>query len=339
MNSDSHRAIDLVMEGGGIKGVALVGALSVLEDRGYRWVNMAGTSAGAIVATLATAGYTAAELRPIIGGLDFSQFLDSTPRWLPPKTRAIYNLLAHWGIYTGDRFLTWMQQMLAAKGVRTFRDLKRGIPDRRQRYRVRVVASDVTRGRMLVLPEDIGHYGIDPDDLEVALAVRMSMSIPGLFRPVVQPMTDAGGKRYTFYIVDGGLLSNFPISLFDGPGMDDRPTFGLRLTNHGQPTMVQYRTRGLISYIMAMLGTVVGAADAYYLDSHTFLRTIEIDNMGISPIQFDLDRTQKQALYESGCAAARAFLETWDFAQWKRAYAEWAGIGRRQILRTILEKR
>jgi hypothetical protein len=193
MPCTEHCSIDVVMEGGGIKGIALVGVLAVLEDRGYRWVNMAGTSAGAIVATLATAGYTAHELRPIIGDLDFTWFMDSSPRWLPPRLRATYNILAHWGIYKGDRFLTWMREMLAAKGVRTFADLKRGLISRGQQYRVRVVASDVTRGKMIVLPEDSAAYGIDPDDLEVALAVRMSMSIPGFFR---QPGTSTNGSEH-----------------------------------------------------------------------------------------------------------------------------------------------
>jgi NTE family protein len=244
-----------------------------------------------------------------------------------------------------------MRAMLAAKGVRTFGDLKRGIADRRQLYPVRVVASDVTRGRMLVLPEDIIHYGTRPDDLEVAMAVRMSMSIPGFFRPVIlhadDPERPALGDsaigvrrdKIPCYVVDGGLLSNFPISLFDGPGMDDRPTFGLRLTSHGRPPIARYRARGLVTYIMAMFGTATGAADAYYLDSHTFLRTIEIDNQGISPIRFDLAAAEKLALYDAGAAAAREFLSDWDFDRWKRAYADWAGLSRRQLLRSALEPR
>jgi NTE family protein len=347
MGCEEHCAVDVVMEGGGIKGIALVGALSVLEARGYRWVNMVGTSAGAIVATLATAGYTAAELKTIIGELDFTQFTDNSPWWLPPWTRGMFNLIAHWGIYKGDRFLEWMRERLAAKGVRTFADLKRGIPNRGQFYRVQVVASDVTRGRMLVLPEDIVHYGIRPDDLEVAAAVRMSMSIPGFFRPVTLytreerfvPGVGIKIDRHPCYIVDGGLLSNFPISLFDGPGMDDRPTFGLRLTSQGRPPVVRYRARGLFTYFMAMFGTATGAADAFYLDTHTFLRTIEIDNLGISPINFDLTRVEREALYDSGAAAAREFLADWDFDNWRRAYAAWAKVGRRQLLTSILEEK
>jgi NTE family protein len=356
MPCTEHCSIDVVMEGGGIKGIALVGALAVLEDRGYRWVNMAGTSAGAIVATLATAGYTAHELRPIIGDLDFTWFMDSSPRWLPPRLRATYNILAHWGIYKGDRFLTWMREMLAAKGVRTFADLKRGLISRGQQYRVRVVASDVTRGKMIVLPEDSAAYGIDPDDLEVALAVRMSMSIPGFFRPVTlyagwppghgQVSSEVFKPRIAVppgvspcYIVDGGLLSNFPIRLFDGPGTDERPTFGLRLTSHGRPAVAKYTANNLLSFLLALIGTAIGAADAYYLDTHTFLRTIEIDNLGIAPTRFDLGGAEKQALYDSGAAAARDFLATWDFDEWKRACARGASVGRRDLLRSALESR
>src|SRR3712207_8748571 len=51
---------DLVLEGGGVKGIALVGALSVLEEAGYRVQRVAGTSAGAIVGSLVAAGTPAA---------------------------------------------------------------------------------------------------------------------------------------------------------------------------------------------------------------------------------------------------------------------------------------
>lgn len=319
---------DIVMEGGGVKGTALVGALAVLEDRGYRYINLAGTSAGAIVAALAAAGYAAQELREVMSGLDYRQFLDGGPYWLPARTRAAYNLVRHWGIYRGDRFLEWLREMLAAKGVRTFADLRRGIPDRSEVYRLRVVASDVTRGRMLILPKGIEHYGIPPDDLEVALAVRMSMSIPGFYRPVTL-RNEAGDPSY---VVDGGLLSNFPISLFDGPGMDERPTFGLRLTSPARDRVTRFHARGLLTYTMAMFMTAIEAADERYIEAHDFIRTVTIDSQDISPIDFDITPGEKEALYEAGVAAAREFLATWDFEEWKRNYSRWAGLDRRRLI-------
>jgi len=76
---------DAVFEGGGVKGIGLVGAVAVTEDMGYEFCNVAGTSAGAIVAALVAAGYRASELRDIIRSLDYTQFkdeglLDNIPR-------------------------------------------------------------------------------------------------------------------------------------------------------------------------------------------------------------------------------------------------------------------
>ena len=69
--------------------------------------------------------------------------------------------------------------------------------------------------------------GVEPDDLPVAEAVRMSMSIPFFFSPVRWKHPD-GKQQLT--LVDGGMLSNFPVWLFDTPDLPDWPTFGLRLS-------------------------------------------------------------------------------------------------------------
>jgi len=63
---------------GGVKGVGLVGAVAVAEEKGYRWENVAGTSAGAIVAALIAAGYTGVELKEIMKELDYNRFKDTS---------------------------------------------------------------------------------------------------------------------------------------------------------------------------------------------------------------------------------------------------------------------
>ena len=68
--------INAVFEGGGVKGVGLVGAVSVTEEMGYQFGNVAGTSAGAIISTLIAAGYSAKELKTILDELDYNQFKD-----------------------------------------------------------------------------------------------------------------------------------------------------------------------------------------------------------------------------------------------------------------------
>ena len=68
---------DGVFEGGGVRGIAHVGALLEAEESfGYEWQNVAGTSAGAIIAALIAAGYRAGEIRDIIWNLDFTQLMD-----------------------------------------------------------------------------------------------------------------------------------------------------------------------------------------------------------------------------------------------------------------------
>jgi NTE family protein len=310
--------VDGVFEGGGVKGIALVGAASQIEAAGYEFINLAGTSAGAIVATLLAAGYSAAEVKQTINGINFSTFEDPNLIGRIPYVGALVDEIFNKGLYKGDVFLNLMRDLLAKKGIHTFRDLIQPefAGDDRYRFKVRVVASDISRGRMLVLPQDINinDYGIAPEDLEVALAVRMSMSIPFFFEPV---------KLKDSYIVDGGLLSNFPVELFDSAGVPAWPTFGYKLVVSGQadPThLVQHPISGPISELAALFFTAMEAHDAYYLSNDKFVRTITIDSLEIGSTDFNLTPAQKEALYQSGVNAAKTFLDHWDFQKYIALY-------------------
>jgi NTE family protein len=307
--------LDAVLEGGGVKGIALIGAAAALEEAGYAFENLAGTSAGALVAALLAAGYTAAELRAILMELNFRDFEDASLLGHVPIVGQYYEILAHLGIYKGDFLLNLVRQKLSAKLHKervTFRDLLiPGETEDRYRFKLHVVASDISRGRMLVLPEDIAPYGIAPEDLEVAMAVRMSMSIPYLYKPV--SLTYQGR---TCYVIDGGLLSNFPIELFDSPGVPPWPTFGLALINpHDPQDGVEHSIIGPITQLWAMFNTAMEAHDAHYMSQpDVAARTIKIDSLGVPATDFDVSDAQKEALYQSGLESARAFLSHWDFA-------------------------
>ena len=120
-----EKRVDLVLEGGGVKGNALVGALSVLEERGFQTQNVAGASAVAIVAALHAAGYNALELRDIIKDLDFSRFRDTS--WVDriPFVGSPLSILADLGIYEGKQLLEYIGELLEKKDVRTFADFVR----------------------------------------------------------------------------------------------------------------------------------------------------------------------------------------------------------------------
>jgi NTE family protein len=321
---------DGVFEGGGVKGLALVGAYSVLEAHGYRPANLAGTSAGAVVAALVAAGYRASELAQILLDLDFSTLLDP-PAWGQiPLLGPLVDVLTGLGLYKGDAFIGFLRALLAAKHKRTFADfvLPEFAEDPRYRYGLKVVASDLSRGRMLVLPDDAQDYGLDPDQLEVALAVRMSMSIPFFFRPVKLPT--AGNQPS--YVVDGGLLSNFPVDLFDAPGIPAWPTFGFHLAAQVPAPVIQHRISGPISMLQATFATMMAAHDARYLEQHQFVRTIVIDTLGVSTVDFALDADTKRKLLQSGVAAAEDFLAHWDFERYRELYRSGRPLPRRRQL-------
>jgi NTE family protein len=209
-----------------------------------------------------------------------------------------------------------MRDLLAQKGVHTFHDLimPEFADDERYRFKVRLIAADISRGRMLVLPQDIRDYGKAPEDLEVALAVRMSMSIPFFFEPVT--LKDS-------HIVDGGLLSNFPVQLFDSAGIPEWPTFGFKLifSDQANPSQqVQHPISGPISELAALFFTAMEAHDAYYLKNDKFVRTIAIDTLDVRATDFDLPTERKEALYQSGVQAAKTFLAHWDFEEYKALY-------------------
>ncbi|HHT28286.1 MAG TPA: patatin-like phospholipase family protein [Firmicutes bacterium] len=310
---------DIVLEGGGVKGIALVGALSYAESVNYRWNAIAGTSAGAMVGALAAAGYTGAELHKIMCELDFNLFRDPTflgrVRFIGPLISIGVNL----GLYAGDDFEEWLRAMLAAKGIHTFGDLK--IHDRQNpaiRYKLQVIASDLSRGRMLVLPGDLRQYGLDPDTMDVARAVRMSAGIPYFYEPVV--LRYGRLRLQKSYIVDGGLLSNYPVWIFDcPPSRAPRwPTFGLRLSepNSWQPHVIN----GPVSLFTALFSTMMEAHDARAIKESNAVRTIRIDTLGVSTVDFDISAEQREALYQSGYNAARRFFAAWDFKWYKAKY-------------------
>ena len=217
-----------VFEGGGVRGIAHVGALSIAEQQGYRWNHVAGTSAGAIIASLVAAGYTAPELDAIMRSIDYTRFVASPP-CDPLHISDMLQLLMHNGLHNGSYIEEFVREKLAAKGIQTFGDLLS--TDITQRtdpflcYRLTIIASDITNSQMLRLPQDVSSFGLDPDTLDVALAVRMSASIPFFFEPIMLKHTDGNSSC----IVDGGLLSNYPLFLFEQAHMPPEiPTFGFR---------------------------------------------------------------------------------------------------------------
>lgn len=305
-----------VFEGGGVKGIGMVGALSVAEKY-YEWDYVAGTSAGAIVASLIAAGFTATEIRELIFNIDYTRFGDSDCLGGVPLLGPFLKLKFQLGINSGHYIEEWIREELKRKGVERFGDLT--VPGHQRnsqwKYRLRVIASDISKGKMLILPQDIINYGIDPDYLEVAKAIRMSLSIPFFFKPVhLHYMTD-DGRDMVSYIVDGGVLSNFPVWLFDNPGQfHGNPTFGFKLVGpkQGRPREIT----GPLSMFKALFGTMMDAHDNRFIEEKNFDRTVRIPTLGVGTTDFGISDEKKTQLFASGVEAAQKFFEGWDYQRY-----------------------
>jgi NTE family protein len=304
---------DLILEGGGVRGIGLVGALTVLLEQGYTFPRVGGTSAGAIVASLAAAGVPAERLREELAQLDYRRFADTSLLDKLPLLGPLLSVTFQNGYYEGREINRWIAGLLEEQGVRTFRDLRLP-PDPgsdlapEQQYKLVVVVADVTQGRLVRLPWDYERlYGLDPDEQSVADAVQASSAIPYVYEPV---------RLAGSLLVDGGLLSNFPIAMFDRrDGQPPRwPTFGVRIYDRALAAEPVLRGPGPVAYAFALGITAVVAHDRLtYDDPCVQARTMEVDTAGVGAIDFGIDEATQRLLYDNGRAAAEGFLATWDW--------------------------
>jgi NTE family protein len=319
---------DLVLEGGGVKGIGHAGAISVLAAAGYTFPRVAGTSAGAIVGAIVAAmqayGEPLDRLADVVRSIDYTEFRDPSllGRIAGPVGDGV-NFLLDDGLYEGDYLLEWLRGALGALGVTTFADLAlpadpEGDLPAGHRYRLLVTASDLSRRRLALLPWDCPGYGLDPDEQPVAEAVRASASIPYFFEPV--RLRTGDGEQVT--LVDGGLLSNYPIAAFDRTdGLLPRwPTFGIRLSARPSVRPVTHEVGGPLSLTGAVVETLLTAQDAVHVDDACDAgRTIFVDTTGVSATDFDISDAEQSQLFGNGAQAAVRFLDRWIFPAYVEA--------------------
>jgi NTE family protein len=324
IENNIHRKVyrNLVFKGGGVRGIAYIGALEVLEERGVMdgIERVAGTSSGAIAATLLSFRRDISETLAMFNSLDLSKVPQKVVNGSGRNIALLKNtvnytrLFEKFGWYSSAYFQDWLGDVIAehCRGNRraTFLDMQRfGYRD------LHVVATNLSRRRA----EEFSV--VTTPDVAVVDAVRMSMSIPLFFEAL-----RFDGKRFGSgdYFVDGGLFNNYPIHLFDQPQFASES----RLYRYG----INWETLGLFLFPRVMNGetspvepnnlwefldlTVRSIYDSHQLANLTEniadkKRTIQIDDCGIASTRFDLSPHSEEyrCLYEAGRKAARSFLE------------------------------
>lgn len=302
--------VDIVCEGGGIKGIALVGAICYLEEQGYKFQRFAGTSAGAIITSLLAVGYSGEEIWNLLLKLNYKDFYDKNKLTLLPFVGPTISLFKNKGLFSGRKIESYLNTLYKNKGKTKFKDIAiNGVSP------LKIIASDITNKKLVVLPDDLINYNIDPLEFDIARAVRMSISIPFYFNPVI---IDDGEN--SSFIVDGGVLSNFPVWIFDVDDKPKWPTFGLRLISNNDLNKVHPNKSNLITYSQNVIDTILTKDDEAFLNHKDFVRTILINTYDINVIDFNLSKDEYFVLFDSGYNSAKNFLSQWNFSSYLRYY-------------------
>ena len=301
---------DLVCEGGGIRGIALLGAITALEEAGYTFEKLAGTSAGALVSSLISVGYSGKELQDILFNLDFKYYIRKSRLSLRPILGESISLFTAKGLFSTNAIENLLTSLYQKKGKEKFKDIAIN-----GESPLKIIATDITKKQLLILPDDLIKYNIAPLEFPIARAVKMSISIPIFFIP-----EKLKNKEGTSFIVDGGLLSNYPIWLFDTNSIPKWPTFGLKLLKERQLKVNYAEKYKLTTYLLDIIDSALSKNEDIYLSNKDLIRTIYIPTYDVETTDFTLSKESMISLVESGYTSAKKFLQTWNFNNYLARY-------------------
>lgn len=278
-----------VFEGGGVKGIALAGAAAAALDHGYRFTAAVGTSAGGLVAALVAAGCGPDELERMICDIPWHLMLDRRPLGRVPMLGPHLSMMVGGGMARGHRLERQVSTILAGRGVHDFGDLASGA--------LRVVVTDLTHGRGVVLPDGLAEYGIDPVGFPVARAVRASTAVPFVFEPLMIRNPSTGEN---IVLADGSLAARFPIQLV-APGA---PMVGFRLVpsdgNHQH-----HQIGGPFSLAAAVIAAGMTARESLPVLCREIGTTVNIE-VDRPALDFDLSSEEAHTMF---CHARRSAFD------------------------------
>ncbi len=222
LDDEGNQYVDLVQEGGGVLGIALIGYVHILEQMGIRFFGYAGTSVGAInTIYMASLGdrtkLKTNKMIELIANKNFIDFIDGDENarefaiaiaenngeihwsklvWRGVK--AFTKLWEDWGLNPGTHFYYWFTEALGREGIYTSAHLERAVSELPSSLRIRqgvnhsieglkasisIIATDITTESKVIFPATRSLYWKNSQLINPTNFVRASMSIPFFFTP------------------------------------------------------------------------------------------------------------------------------------------------------------
>lgn len=321
----SYNFKNIVFEGGGIKAIAYIGALQILEKEGIlkNIKRVGGSSAGAIIALLVGLNYTANEIKKELDSLNLKDFLDKDKGIIRNTYRLFFN---GYGWFKGDTFMTWIEKIIYQKTKNknsTFKDIKNN-PQFKDMF---FQGTNLSTHFIETFSADESKY----EDMPIKNAVRISMSIPLFFKCI---------KKNKCVYVDSGIVYNYPVRLFDSKKyvttlshysipkhyriiptdnkmqyVYNKETLGFRLVNNEQFNVFTNSTspktntiNSFFKYTRHLISTIMESQQNTPLNQHDSDRTIYIDSFNVSVVDFSIDNNTKNTLINSGRSCTNLYL-------------------------------
>lgn len=312
MSSGKYPFTTLVFSGGGVRGCGYTKLWSVFEEYGIapQIKRTVGVSAGAIIAGLIALGLSGSEIETTVRNMKLSKFADNSFG----IALDIYRLFSHFGWNRGDAFTKWFGAIVAQRFGDPNATLKQVYDVTGIEFNAGVTCLELEQGRII-------NYKTDPD-LPFCKLVRMSMSIPGVFLPVIY-------QNQTY--VDGGLVNNYPIWY-----VDSDETLGFRLigkpraqvsesqvsevTNSNSSiwqkmfgnTGTTNRISNIKQYVSSIISTFTRTIEISAIREGYWERTVKIDTDIMGSTDFDPDLDLMELVISNGEKALREYLESYE---------------------------
>lgn len=290
---------NLALKGGGVKGIAYVGALRELDQEGLLSgiERVAGTSVGSLLAGMICAGYGVDEIENLLKHqFDLKKFKKG---WNPLR------IFYRYGIYSGDYILEFIHRYLSNSPKNlppdvTFKQMKEaGGKD------LFVFACDLNLNSI----QEFSSF--KTPNVVVAEAIRASMSIPLFFK--AWQFTGANPTDHVY--VDGGIAFNYPLGFFDNERFAPAPDYiceeaiGLYLHDKKSDKIVDLRFSQPFTYLKQLFETLLNVQNIDIgFETAEGNRSIRIDGLGISATNFNLSVPDMELLIQSGSKCTKEYL-------------------------------
>lgn len=273
---DNLKKYFCIFGGGGVRGISYLGALRALEELKIEIEGCAGSSVGAVFATLVTLGYTNDEIKELIPKMSLELFRDIN-----------FNFSQDFSLSKGEVFLAWVRELIGKKfyGEDYNKDNSRPVRFRDLDKDLVILSVNLTDSKFNEFSKQ------KTPDIEIAYAVRASVSMPGLFKPV---------EFGVDYLVDGDLIKSWPLwRISKNLCPEDRRILEFRL----EDSQMDKKINNGIEYLNAVYNTISGFCTDFIIDLYANkdkFDYIKINSKNIGVLDFTINDNAREGLVDIG---------------------------------------